>query len=566
MKKSITWQLGIIIVSVIFISLMITSLSNYWVSYQKTYEAAGIEAVGCANITTGLIRPSELEQVIKGDTEQQESLNKKLNWTTEHKRIFEDQYILALDGTILAEDSNLEKQGFKPGDKFPIDKDIVKMIQEMKHPQYSAIYEFGGMKRITGYAPIFKDQDPNKEIIGLNAIDFNAKIVSERTWASVQGSLLLGLLPMAIACAITIWLIRRKTKPITMLIDYAKTIADGNLSVENVYVKNKDEIGDLAAALNYMAKNLRELIQQFRLSAEQVAASSKELTESTYQTNDATKKISATMLQLANGVDQQVSSLAEVSQTANEISNGIQQIANNSEMVSKTALEASDKASEGGLAIQTAVQQMNSMKTTVNGLEEVIKGLGDRSKEINQIIEVITRIAVQTNLLALNAAIEAARAGEHGRGFAVVADEVRKLAEQSALSAQEVSNLISMIQEETYHAVQTMEVAGKEVIAGIGAVNIAGESFQQIQESVNEVTFQIQEVSSSVQQISAGTEQMVAAMQFITEVAEVASTSTQDVSASTEEQWVSIEEVSSSVKSLSTMADELQKHIRKFTV
>ena len=86
----------------------------------------------------------------------------------------------------------MEKQGFKPGDKFPIDQDIVKMIQEMKHPQYSAIYEFGGMKRITGYAPIFKDQDPNKEIIGLNAIDFNAKIVSERTWASVQGSLLLG--------------------------------------------------------------------------------------------------------------------------------------------------------------------------------------------------------------------------------------------------------------------------------------------------------------------------------------------------------------------------------------
>jgi methyl-accepting chemotaxis protein len=181
--------LGIIIVSVLCASLIITSFSNYWVSYQNTYEAAGIEAVGCANITTGLIKPSELAQVINGNKEMQTALGKKLDWTTEHKPIFQDQYILSLDGTILAEDSNLKKQGFKPGDKFAIDKNTVKMIQDMKHPQYSAIYEFGGMKRITGYAPIFKDQDPNKEIIALNAIDFNAQIVNTRTWASVQGSL-----------------------------------------------------------------------------------------------------------------------------------------------------------------------------------------------------------------------------------------------------------------------------------------------------------------------------------------------------------------------------------------
>ncbi len=120
-----------------------------------------------------------------------------MNWTTEHKPIFEDQYILSLDGTILAGDSNLEKQGFKAGDKFYIDKEVVKMMQETKHPHYSEIYEFGGMKRLTGYAPIFKDQDPNKEIIAINAIDFNAKIVNERTWESVQGSFLLGLFPMA---------------------------------------------------------------------------------------------------------------------------------------------------------------------------------------------------------------------------------------------------------------------------------------------------------------------------------------------------------------------------------
>ena len=120
------------------------------------------------------------------------------------------------------------------------------MIQETKHPQYSTIYEFGGMKRITGYAPIYKDHDPNKEIIALNAIDFNAKIVSERTWDTVKDSLILGLLPMLIACIITIWLIRRKTRPITRLIDYAKKISQGDLTVENIETKNKDEIDDIS--------------------------------------------------------------------------------------------------------------------------------------------------------------------------------------------------------------------------------------------------------------------------------------------------------------------------------
>lgn len=209
---------------------------------------------------------------------------------------------------------------------------------------------------------------------------------------------------------------------------------------------------------------------------------------------------------------------------------------------------------------------MNSINGTVNDLAGVVSGLGDRSKEIGQIIGAITSIAEQTNLLALNAVIEAARAGEHGSGFAVVADEVRKLAEQSVRSAQEISQLISITQHDTNKAVESMEFVTKEVISGMEVVNNAGNSFVHIQESVNEVTIQIQEVSSAVQQMAAGAEQAVQSMKFITELADTAASCTQSVSTATEEQLAAMHEIASAAKYLTKMADDLQALIRRFTI
>ncbi|WP_394231390.1 methyl-accepting chemotaxis protein [Niallia oryzisoli] len=566
MKRGITWQLGTIIVCVLFVSMVITSLSNYWVTYKHTYEAAGIEAVGCANITTGLISPEDIVKVIKGDEATREKLEETISWTVQHKQLFENQYIISMDGTLIAVDENMKKQGFKAGDTFYIDKKLIETSMETKHPQYSEIYDFGGMKRLTGYAPIFEDHNPNKKIIAFNAIDFNAKIVSERTWESVKGTVILGLLPMLIACIITIWMIRKRTKPITSLIEYAQKISNGDLTAPNINTKNHDEIGDLGQALNDMAKNLRELIQQVSSSAERVAASSIDLHQGAKQTSYVTEQITVTMSQMAYSVDKQAQSVDETSQTVNELSAGVYQIANNAQNVTITAKRASDKASEGGHAINTAVKQMNSIQETVTGLAQAVKGLGDRSEEIGEIVEVITGIAAQTNLLALNAAIEAARAGENGRGFAVVADEVRKLAEQSAGSAKQISTLISAIQDETSKAVRSMEVVSKETVTGIGIVNHAGESFENIEESIIEVNEQIQKVTAAAQQMVAGTEKMVQSMVLITDVAEMAASGTQQVSAATDEQLASMEEISASASILENMAEELQMIIRKFKI
>jgi methyl-accepting chemotaxis protein len=566
MKKGITRQLGIIIIGVFLISLIITSISNYWVTYQNTYEAAGIEAVGCANITTGLIDPNDLEDLANGDSNKNIQLQQSINWTIDHKHIFENQYIISLDGTILVADQNLENQGIFAGDNFYLDKKLVQSIIETKEPAYSEIYEAGGMKRLTGYAPVFKDHDPTKEIIALNAIDFNADIVTERTLNSVKDSVLLGLIPLIIACIITIFIIGRKTKPLQSLIEYAKQIANGDLTVQKLQVKNKDEIGLLAETLNQMAENLRLVIKEFNSSVEHVANSTNELVTNIEQTNEASEEIAATMEELSSGIDTQVHTIEETSETIHDMSTGIQQIATSAQNVSNTAIEAYDNASKGKEASTLAVKQMNEIKYTVNGLSDVIKGLGERSKEINHIIDIISEIAEQTNLLSLNVSIEAARAGEHGQGFAVVANEVKKLAEQSADSALKISGLIKSIQDETGTAIQSMETANNEVNTGIGVVTGVGTSFEQLNSYIQHVSMQIQEVSTAVQQMTKGSQEIVDSMNHITGISQTASENSQEVSARTEQQVEIMNQVNKAINNLSKVADNSKKIIHKFKV
>jgi methyl-accepting chemotaxis protein len=354
--------------------------------------------------------------------------------------------------------------------------------------------------------------------------------------------------------------------PVVAMEKAAQKMASGDLTIGKMEVKNKDEIGELANSFNLMAGNLREVIGEVGSHAEQVAASSEQLTACAEQTGKATQQIVDTMQEVSAGVEKQLQTVEDVTQTVSGLSLAIQEIAHHAQAVSSTANQATETCSEGEQAIQTVVRQMTLISQTVGGLAEVIKGLGEHSKEIHQIIEVITGISAQTNLLALNAAIEAARAGEHGRGFAVVADEVRKLAEQSAQSAQQVSRLIAHIQGDTDKAVKSMEIATKEVVSGIELASVAGESFAHIHATVNEVTTEIQKVSAAVQQIASGAEQTVHFMNAVREIAETASSGIQEVSAATEEQLASMEEISSSAHSLSKMAEHLQMLIGRFNV
>ncbi len=356
------------------------------------------------------------------------------------------------------------------------------------------------------------------------------------------------------------------SKPLSLLARASEKIAIGDLTGEKVTMTSNDEIGKLASSFNMMSNNLKAMIMQVTDGATQVASAAEELTANAEQATTVTEQIASTMQELASGSDTQVQLVNDGLQTTNEMSTGFQQIAVNTQNVSTKAVEASEKAIAGNESISTVIGQMNAIQQKVQSLSSVVHELGDQSQEIGHIVQAITDISSQTNLLALNASIEAARAGEHGRGFQVVASEVRKLSQQSAESAEQISSLISTITNGMGKAVQSMNDVTEEVKAGISTVHVAGQSFEHIRESVNEVAVESEEVSAAVQQMTAGVEQMAHAMKVISGVTESSAAGTEQVTASTEEQLSSMEEVSAAATTLSQIADRMQTTVSRFTI
>lgn len=366
-----------------------------------------------------------------------------------------------------------------------------------------------------------------------------------------------------IGIIIAILIVRSITRPLNVLVQVTDQVSNGDLT-QSINVKNSDEVGQLGNSFNKMLDSLRELLTNVDDKSQTLAASSEQLTASSEQNSQATEQVANAIQEVAVGTEQQTEMVRHTTDVVKEMSIGIQQIEKNAQNVSRTSTEALSIVENGEQAIQESIQQMQTINTSVADLGKIIHSLGERSEEINQIVNVISDIASQTNLLALNAAIEAARAGEHGKGFAVVADEVRKLAEQSAKSTESIRQLIGTIQDDTKQAVDSMNKGTEEAEKGITVVNNAGQSFTQIQQFVDNVSSQIQEVSASIAQMTQGAQQVVEAVSEIDEIARKTTGQGQEVSAATEEQLASMQEIASSAASLSYMAEDLQEAVRKF--
>ncbi|WP_419889854.1 methyl-accepting chemotaxis protein [Paenibacillus xylanexedens] len=378
--------------------------------------------------------------------------------------------------------------------------------------------------------------------------------------------MIIGIISIVLGVVIALFMGRIISKPVAHVARAASRIADGDLTGEAIVVRNRDEIGDLAESFNKMMENLRHLIHQVGHNADRVAASSEELTASTEQTATATEQVATTMEEIATGMDTQVSMVGDGFHTINELSTGFQQMTVNTQNMSDEATNASAKTITGNDAVQSAVGQMNSIHQTVRVLATVIEELGNHSDEIGSMVKSISEISAQTNLLSLNAAIEAARAGEHGRGFEVVATEVRKLSDQSAKSAEQISVLVAAIRKGMNNASQSMGEVNAEVQEGIELVRKAGGTFEEIREAVSNVAGQTQEVSASIEQMAAGVEQINVSMKTIMEVTENAAAGTEEVSATSEEQLSAMQEIASAANDLSSMAEELQESVSRFKV
>lgn len=288
-------------------------------------------------------------------------------------------------------------------------------------------------------------------------------------------------------------------RSITDLLNTINLVARGDLTIRGKVTN--DALGNVVDSVNFMLDNFTKVLERVRKAAIDVSASANQIL-------DATDDMTA-------GATQQDQEITNTSSAVEELTVSMKQVSNNAEASAEAARRALDAAEQGNRAVSDTLEGMQRIRASVQATAKKIKSLGDRSLEISEIINVINDITEQTNLLALNAAIEAARAGEAGRGFAVVADEVRKLAEHSRSATKDIAALIKAIQAETNEAVVVMEEGTREVEVGAGLADQAGKALEAISSVVRQSAELVQEISLASKQQVRGTEGVANAMQII---------------------------------------------------
>jgi len=330
------------------------------------------------------------------------------------------------------------------------------------------------------------------------------------------------------------------TKPLRAGVIVANKMADGDFTSPDLEVKSRDEAGTLATALNKTKNALNQLLGSAMASVVNTAG----------QVSSASEELSATVNQITRRLDEQSKKSIQVATAATEMSQTVVDIAKNASSIATSADDTLKVARNGGKIVDDTVSEVQIISNTVADSSQMIKTLGERSQQIFEIVDVIKDIADQTNLLALNAAIEAARAGEQGRGFAVVADEVRKLAEKTSKATAEVGEMIGAIQSETGRAVSAMSESQSRVEKGVALSSEAGTALHKILDSVHGL-------QSMVQQIASATEEMSTVSESISADIEVVANASKENSASA----IEIEAASNNLARLSS---EMQEVTRKF--
>lgn len=364
---------------------------------------------------------------------------------------------------------------------------------------------------------------------------------------------------------IVVWLFANNiSKPIKKVSEHMMVLSSGDLTQEELHIKTKDEIGQLGNATNQLQSSLKKVMENVSKSSETLTSHSEELTQSANEVKAGSEQVAVTMQELASGTETQANSASDLASSMSTFAIKVQEANENGSRVENSSKEVLTMTNEGSQLMKESTLQMNKIDQIVQDAVHKVQGLDKQSQQISNLVTVIKDVAEQTNLLALNAAIEAARAGEHGKGFAVVADEVRKLAEQVSVSVTDITDIVTNIQNESSVVAESLQNGYQEVKQGTSKIDSTGRTFNMISESVTEMANNITKITENLSDIEASTQEMHSSIEEIASISEESAAGVEQTSASSQQTSSIMIEVAESSEQLSKLAEELNELVRHF--
>ncbi|OCT15731.1 hypothetical protein A8709_14710 [Paenibacillus pectinilyticus] len=456
-----------------------------------------------------------------------------------------------------------KEAGLNIGDMYEQPKEIVNGLKSMlktKTETFTSHYkdDYG-----TWVSVLYPIMDDSGNVTAYFGIDVNAKMIPDAQKSFLVSTIILLLIALVICGGAQYWVARRTLMPINQLMLGIELASNGKF---NFRLEENGGFGELNQKFNTMLSNIREVLSSIKQTASSVSNTSHELFGITEDNRHSIELITTEIRDMNTHVDQQKNSTEECGRSIEEIASSLQAIAQNANEVATASHAMKNLSEEGNMAAQTISDQMGRINTNSHSTADTIKLLESKSEEIGNILNLIKDLTAQTNLLALNASIEAARAGEHGRGFAIVAAEVRKLADQSKNSTTQIEALVADIQAETHNTATFVTQGTNETKKGLDIAKTTGESFTNILDASQIVSSQVLDISSATQEMSASTEQVTAMMGELSGISRKTAQSTNKIMDSVLTQESSLQSISMFASKLSTVAEELSKMVGKFDI
>lgn len=570
--KSIRTRVAVFFSGVILAVCLIISAISYNNSLNLVTSALSTQAKGVIERANGIININNYGMILKENKENdyynrlraqlneiKKSNNLRYLYTMQRKKTG-DKYVYTyiVDGAdVGAKDASMlgdVENDISPeiANTFETGKIFVGEIDYTK--QYGAL--------VSAYIPI---KNSSGDIIGILGADFDVQNTYDLLQGSKKNMIIIAVIILLVSFCVIYILAFILLKPLKELANKMNAVSQGDLSIK-IKINRKDEIGSLEKAFKQMLEDLNSIIKEINKDSQQIASTSEVVNKNSLQTKESSIEIAKTIESVAIGGTDLAQKSGYILNLVEASSKILEDGSEQAEHTYNDAAEATRVAVVGEKAIIETIIQLEEVTSKITSATDSIHKLAKRSDEIYSIVKVITDISSSTNLLALNASIEAARAGENGRGFTVVADEVRQLAQQTKVSAEEIKKLIETIQKEIQITVHTMESSLEGVSGQAAMINNSGKTLKVIVTSVTNTEEKAMDMQNKFINLKKENDKVLLEVEKISNIIIVNATSAEEIAAGAEEQSASIDEITSEITQLFYLADNLKKTVERFTV